>query len=174
MDKRKQIIEVVSYNPDWPKQFEEEASKITPIFSDNLVAIHHIGSTAVPGLAAKPTIDILIEVKNIELVDSYNPQMERLDYEAWGEYKIPGRRFFVKGEVKRTHHVHVFQVGSSDIPRHLYFRDYLISHPDEAKKYAHLKITLAQQFSQDRRGYVQNKEEYVKALEERAVAWGFK
>lgn len=171
MNKRKQIIEVVPYDPNWPNQFEEEASKITPIFSDNFVAIHHIGSTSVPGLAAKPTIDIIVEVKNIELVDNCNPQMEKLGYEAWGEYKIPGRRFFVKGENKRTHHVHTFQVGSVEIARHLYVRDYLKSHPDEAKEYANLKIKLAQQFTNDRRGYVKNKEDYVKALEQRAIEW---
>ena len=171
MEKRKQIIEVVPYDTDWPNQFEEEARRIRPIFSNNFVAIHHIGSTSVPGLAAKPTIDIILEVKNIELVDHCNDAMEKLGYEAWGEYHIPGRRFFVKGEDKRTHHVHTFQTGSAEIANHLYFRDYLKSHPDEAKEYADLKIKLAEQFSHDRRGYVQNKEDYVKALEKKAMDW---
>ncbi len=171
MNKRKQTIEVVPYDPNWPKQFEEEASQIMLIFSENFFAIHHIGSTSIPGLAAKPTIDIVLEVKDIELVDKCNPQMKKLGYEAWGEYKIPGRRFFVKGEDKRTHHVHTFQIGSPEITRHLYFRDYLKSHPDEAKEYANLKIKLTQQFTNDRRGYVQNKQDYVKALEKRAIDW---
>ena len=146
LNKRKQIIEVVPYDARWPNQFEENASQIQPIFSDNFVAIHHIGSTSVPGLAAKPTIDILLEVKDIELVDKCNDPMGMLGYEAWGEYNIPGRRFFVKSEDNRTHHVHTFQVGSSEIARHLFFRDYLKSHPDEAKEYANLKIKLAHQF----------------------------
>lgn len=171
LNKRKQIIEVVPYNPNWPDQFQEEASQIKPIFSDNFVAIHHIGSTSVPGLAAKPTIDIILEVKNIELVDKCNEPMEKLGYEAWGEYNIPGRRFFVKGDVKRTHHLHTFQVGSPEIARHLYLRDYLKSHPDDAKEYADLKIKLALQFSHDRRSYVKNKQDFVTALEKKAIDW---
>lgn len=171
MDKRKQIIEVVPYDPNWPLQYEEEATRIKSIFSANFIAIHHVGSTSVPGLAAKPTIDIILVVKDIEQVDACNDQMEKLGYEAWGEYNIPGRRFFVKGEDKRTHHVHTFQIGNPEIERHIYFRDYLESHPDVANDYANLKTKLAQQFAHDRRGYVQNKQDYVKALEKKAIDW---
>jgi len=171
LNKRKQIIEVVPYDSTWPKQFEEEASRIKPIFAENFVAIHHIGSTAVPGLAAKPTIDIVLEVKNIELVDECNNPMAELGYEAWGEYNIPGRRFFVKGKDKRTYHVHTFQADSADIARHLYFRDYLKSHPKEAKEYADFKIKLAQQFANDRRSYVLSKQDFVKTLEQKAIDW---
>lgn len=170
-NKRKQIIEVVPYDPNWPKQFETEALLIKPIFTDNFVAIYHVGSTAIPGMSAKPTIDIILEVKDINLVDACNNQMEVAGYEAWGEYKIPGRRFFVKGFDKRTHHVHTFQTGSFDIARHLYFRDYLIAHPVDAKAYADLKIKLAKQFSDNRRAYVENKQDYVKQLEEKAIKW---
>src|SRR3990167_96551 len=92
--------------------------------------------------------------------------MVTLGYEAWGEYGIPGRRFFVKGVDKRTHHVHTFQTGSFDIARHLYFRDYLITHPDDATAYADLKIKLAKKFSGNRKAYVENKQEHVKKLEE--------
>jgi GrpB-like predicted nucleotidyltransferase (UPF0157 family) len=169
--KKIQTVEVVPYDPNWPNQYEREASLIKTIFSNNFVAIHHIGSTSVPGVAAKPTIDILLEVKKIELVDKCNSEMEKLGYEALGEYNIPGRRFFVKGEDKRTHHVHTFQVGSPEIARHLYFRDYLKSHPIEAKIYGDLKIKLAIQFANDREGYVQNKHNYVKALEKKAIDW---
>lgn len=120
MNKRKQIIEVLAYDSNWPQQFAQEAASIKLIFADNFVAIHHIGSTAIPGLAAKPTIDMILEVKNIESVDNLNAAMAELGYEAWGEYRIPGRRFFVKGETKRTHHVHTFQTGSNEITRHIY------------------------------------------------------
>lgn len=171
MNKRKQIIEVVSYDPAWPDLFENEALLIKSIFSEIFVAVHHIGSTSVPGLAAKPTIDIILVVKDIRMVDKFNDQMEKLGYEAWGEYGIAGRRFFVKGENKRTHHVHAFQEDSQEIARHLCFRDYLKSHPNEAKEYAELKIKLAKQFAYDRRGYVENKKDYVKLLEKKAIAW---
>lgn len=174
MNKRKQIIEVVPYDPQWPQQFEEESLRIKPIFTDNIVAIHHIGSTAVPGLSAKPTIDIILEVKNIMLVDQCNESMAKLGYEAWGEYGIPGRRFFVKGEEKRTHHVHAFQTGSPEIARHLYFRDYLRTHPQEANEYADFKIKLAHQFANNRRAYVENKRTFVKRLEQKAVTYFLK
>ncbi|MCC2666702.1 MAG: glutamate-rich protein [Gammaproteobacteria bacterium] len=162
------MIEVVLYDSNWPKQFDEAAALIKLIFSDNFVAIHHIGSTAVPGLVAKPTIDILLEVKNIVSVDRCNDQMAALGYEALGENGISGRRLFIKGETNRTHHVHVFQTGNSEIARHLAFRDYLKSHPKEAEEYATLKMKLASQFAHDRQAYVKNKEAFIKALEKKA------
>lgn len=171
LNKKKQIIEVFPYDPTWIKQFEEEAEKIKSIFADNCIAVHHIGSTSIPGLAAKPTIDILLEVICIEQIDQYNNEMARLGYEAWGEYGIPGRRFFLKGEDKRTHHVHTFQQGHAGVNSHLYFRDYLKTHPVVAKEYAQLKTRLAQEFKHDRRKYVENKESFVKAIEKAAIDW---
>jgi len=163
-EKLKQPIEVVSYDLNWPELFKQEAAKIKSIFSDNFIKIYHIGSTAVPGLAAKPTIDILLEVKNINLADHCNSKMAELGYEAWGEYSIPDRRFFVKGKEKRTHHVHVFQTGNPEIKRHIDFRDYLITHPESAKKYEELKIDLAQKFAGNRRAYVEGKQEFINLI----------
>lgn len=171
VEKRKQIIEIVSYNNEWPIQFLNEAEHIQNIFQDNFSGIYHIGSTAIPNMPAKPTIDILLEVKDIDQVDSLNDEMAKFGYEAWGEYNIPGRRFFVKGENKRTHHVHAFHAGSREIMRHLHFRDYLIAHPNTAEEYANLKIDLARRFAHNRRAYVLGKQDFVKTLEEKAVAW---
>lgn len=105
-DKRK--VEVVSYNPNWKKMYKEESEKIKNILNDIIIDIHHIGSTSIPGIKAKPVIDILVEVKNIEVVDRYNNKMKELGYEAMGEHGIPKRRFFRKRENKRTHHIHIF------------------------------------------------------------------
>ena len=90
-DKRR--VEVVSYNPNWREMYKEESEKIKNILNDIIIDIHHIGSTAIPGIKAKPVIDILVEVKNIEGVDQYNHKMKELGYEAMGEYGIPKRRF---------------------------------------------------------------------------------
>jgi GrpB-like predicted nucleotidyltransferase (UPF0157 family) len=171
IDKRKQIIEVIPYDVNWQHQFIEEAKQIEAIFSHNFVTIHHIGSTSISNMPAKPTIDILLVVNSIEQVDDNNQQMAELGYDAWGEYHISGRRFFVKGKNKRTHHVHTFEVDSTEIDRHLHFRDYLIAHPDEAKGYADLKLELAKKFAHDRRAYVVNKKTRVEALEEKAIIW---
>lgn len=98
--------------------------------------IHHIGSTSVPGLMAKPVIDILVEVGTINVVDSYNEAMKKqIGYLPKGENGIPNRRYFSKGGDNRTHQVHVYQQGDEKIASHLMFRDYLITHPKVASEY---------------------------------------
>src|SRR6056297_2564109 len=102
MSKRK--IEVVEYDKNWPKLFKEEADLIREIFKDEIIEIFHIGSTSVPGLKAKPIIDIMPIVKKIEEVDKKNEDMKKIGYEPKGEYGIIGRRFFMKGGDDRSHH----------------------------------------------------------------------
>ena len=98
---------------------KEESEKIKNILNDIIIDIHHIGTTAIPGIKAKPVIDILVEVKDIEEVDQYNYKMEELEYEAMGEYGILKRRFFRKGKNNRTHHIHIFQTGNEEIKRRI-------------------------------------------------------
>lgn len=92
-------IEVVPYDPTWPVRFAEEAARLTPIFGENLVTLYHIGSTAVPGLHAKPIIDMLPEVYSLERVEAVNDAMSAAGYEVKGENGIPGRRYFRKGAI---------------------------------------------------------------------------
>ena len=158
------IIEVVPYNPHWPKMFEAEAKLIKKALGDNCIAIHHIGSTAIPGLSAKPVFDILPVVKSLSEVDRSVEAMERIGYEALGEYGIPLRRFFQKGGDWRTHHVHVFEKGNPAISLHLQFRDWLISHPDDAKAYQDLKLKLASKFPRDSERYVKGKEAFIQSI----------
>jgi len=163
---------VVDYNRKWPAMFQAEADKIARILGDNLVAIHHIGSTSVPGLRAKPIIDMMPVVKDISLVDKCNPQMAALGYEAMGEFGLPGLRYFRKGEHERTHHVHCYSLSSSDeIERHLAFRDYLRTHPDVARAYGELKTRLAQEHPDDAAAYMDGKDAWVKKTEREALAW---
>ncbi len=171
MKPRKRKIEVVPYDPEWPVLFAQEAEAIRAIAPDCFVAIHHIGSTAVPGLAAKPVIDIMPIVTDLGLLDQINSGMEDLGYIVKGEFGIPGRRFFLKGLIDRTHHVHAFEEGSGGLMRHVAFRDYLRCHPDEAEKYAELKMKNAAQFPHDNDGYCDAKHDFVTELEKRAVAW---
>jgi GrpB-like predicted nucleotidyltransferase (UPF0157 family) len=142
------------------------------IFGQEAAAIHHIGSTSVPGLPAKPIIDILVEVRSIERVDDFNPQMRQAGYDPRGEHGLPGRRYFVKGSPHlHTHHVHIYQQGHPDIPRHLNFRDYLIAYPVEAKRYGRLKQALAARFPLDVDFYQSGKADLVAELEEKANRW---
>ncbi|NOU96615.1 GrpB family protein [Paenibacillus sp. LMG 31456] len=165
-------VVVTGYNDNWKQMFREEAQKIKNIFGDELIDIHHIGSTSVPGLIAKPVIDIMPVVKDIEKIDSYNEQMIGLDYECMGEFGLKGRRYFRKGGDNRTHQVHVFQVeNKEDINRHLAVRDYLRTHSEEAIQYGNLKESLAKQFPNDIEAYMNGKDTFVKELERIALDW---
>jgi len=164
-DKNKRIIEVAPYNPNWEQKFKDEAKKIKKIFKEIFVDIHHIGSTAIPTIKAKPIIDIMVEVKDINRVDSYNKQMEKLGYQALGEYGIPERRFFQKGGNNRTHHVHIFEIGSPQIKRHIDFRNYLISNPSVAEEYSSLKEKLAKKYRHDIDKYWEGKDSFIKKID---------
>jgi GrpB-like predicted nucleotidyltransferase (UPF0157 family) len=162
---------VVPYNPDWERFFAREAQLIRGVFGDELVEIHHIGSTAVRGLQAKPVIDMLPIVRQIERVDDFNEALVRLGYEPMGELGIPGRRYFRKGGDDRTHQAHVFQADDSNIERHLAYRDYLRAHPDVAAEYGILKADLARRFPEDIYGYMDGKDTFVKRVEQDALRW---
>lgn len=165
-------IEVLEYNKNWPILFEKEENTIRELLKDEIVEIHHIGSTSVPGLKAKPIIDIMPVVKNIENIDEYNEKMKSLGYEPKGEYGIKGRRFFMKGGENRTHHVHIFQQDNKEaIDRHLAVRDYLRAHKKEAEKYSEIKTEGADKYPHDINGYCDYKNEFVKDLEKKALNW---
>ncbi|MED3553703.1 GrpB family protein [Cytobacillus praedii] len=164
-------VEVCSYNEKWVLMFAEEAEKLKQIFGEEIVDIYHIGSTSVQWLKAKPIIDIMPVVYDIHIVDSYNDEMEKIGYKCKGENGIPGRRYFQKGEDNRSHHAHIYQVGSPEINRHLAFRDYLRNHPDIKKNYGELKEKLAQQFPYDVESYINGKDHFVKEIEAKAMNW---
>lgn len=166
------IVEVVPYDPRWPALFEAEARRLRDALGANVVEIHHVGSTAVPGLAAKPVLDILPVVSALDLVDEREPEMTALGYRARGEAGIAGRRYFVKDtDGRRTHHVHAYRAGHPAVARHLDFRDYLRAHPAQAERYASLKVRLAERFRLDAAGYTEAKRERIEALLEEAARW---
>lgn len=122
------------------KMYLEEENKLKAVFKDELIEIYHIGSTSIPSVGyAKPIIDILIVVKDIEKVNLFNDEMLCLGYEPRNEHGITGRRYFTKGKLKRSHHIHIFQLGNKNIDAHLSFKDYLNNNPEDAKKYGDLK-----------------------------------
>ena len=165
-------VELQSHAPEWMRQFEVEAERLTAVFQPNLVAIHHIGSTAVPDIKAKPIIDIMVVVHDIEQVDTLNETMGQLGYIAKGENGINGRRYFRKGsDTHHTHHIHTYQEGHPDIARHLNFRDYLIAHPGVAQAYSRLKEELARKYESDPPLYTDNKTDFIRQVEEKAAAW---
>lgn len=158
-------IEVIAYNPNWPALFEAEAKLLKQALGDNCIAIHHIGSTSVPNLSAKPIIDILPVVKNILEVDQATAAMQKLGYEVKGEYGIAFRRYFQKGGEVRTHNVHVYEEGDSEISRYLKFRDWMRSHPEDAQAYTRLKLELAAKFPTDILSYCGGKDAFVASID---------
>ncbi|WP_332309472.1 GrpB family protein [Planococcus lenghuensis] len=163
-------MEVLPYDPRWKSRFSEEAEALRVVLGDQCLAVHHIGSTAVEGLAAKPVIDLMPTVKDIHEIDKLNRQFESLGYEVKGENGIPGRRYLQKGGDARTHHVHIYEAGSPEIRRHLAFRDYLRKHPAEAEVYGNLKLQLAAAFPWSIEQYIAGKEAVATSIEKRALA----
>jgi GrpB-like predicted nucleotidyltransferase (UPF0157 family) len=165
-------VEVVQYNPDWPRMFEIETSNLRTILGAELVCLQHIGSTSIPGLAAKPIIDMLAEVKDINRLDSLNESLVAAGYTPKGEYGIAGRRYFFKGsEERHTYHIHAYAAGHPEIRRHLLFRDYLRAHPDAARRYAALKRSLAEQYPCNVDAYTDAKDDFIHEMDRLALAW---
>ncbi|MCM3571752.1 GrpB family protein [Mesobacillus subterraneus] len=166
-------VEVVPYNPEWKTLFEKEKQVLESIFEPAKIEIHHIGSTSVPGLSAKPIIDIMLAADSLERVEKATPAIEAAGYEAKGENGIPGRRYFQKHDENgiRKVHLHSFEKGSHQLYRHLVFRDYLRAHPSEASKYAEVKEAAAQKYEYDIESYIAEKSPIVKEMEHRAMQW---
>lgn len=167
---RKVIL--TSHDPSWREQYKTEAATLTAVFQPILVAIHHIGSTAIPGIKAKPILDILIEVTEITAVNDLIQPMVNLGYISKGENGIPGRHYFRKGsDEHHTHHIHVYAAKHSAIAQHLNFRDYLCHHPAEAVRYSQLKERLAQQHFSDPATYTESKTGFIQTIGLKAQQW---
>ncbi len=165
-------VVVVDYDASWPRQFEEEKSRIVATLGDvmaGVVAIEHVGSTAVPGLAAKPIIDIIPGVRDLSIGELCIEPLERLGYEYLGEVGIPGRFYFRKGD-PRTHHLHLVQHGSEFWERHIRFRDLLRADPEVARQYDALKRELAVKYRTDRLAYTEAKTPFIESALARARA----
>lgn len=169
-------VEVVPYNSTWTELFQKETQKLTEVMEPYEIVFHHIGSTSVPGLGAKPIIDLLAEAEDILNFDRVTPKLEKMGYVAKGEYGIVGRRYFYKEDEngQRLFHLHAFEKGNTEIYRHLVFRDYLREHPEEAKRYESVKMIAAKKFPHDIDSYINYKDSIVKEIEGAAFRWADK
>lgn len=163
------MVEIAAHNPLWEKDFMAERKAIRSAMGESLIALHHIGSTAIPGIHAKPVIDMLAVAKSLDALEEAAPALVALGYQAMGAYGIDGRRYFRKDDAsgRRTHHLHGYAAGSADIERHLAFRDYLRVHPDIAEQYSLLKQRLVAG-SED---YIEGKTPFVLETQADALAW---
>jgi len=152
--------------------FEAEIRRVGDTLADVVIAAHHIGSTAVPGLDAKPIIDMLLVVSSHGELDARDAAMVEIGYQPRGEFRIPGRRYFTRGsDDARTHHIHAFPTGHHRIKDHLLFRDYLVASPHRASDYGELKRHLAAQHPHDIEAYCAGKENLIRELIGEAWAW---
>lgn len=158
---------IVPYDPLWPREFEAEADRIATACDGLALRLEHIGSTAVPGLSAKPVIDILAGVPSRANRAPYIAAMRHLGYDHNGAHGIPGRDYFRRGS-PRSHHVHMIAWSSALWDEWLAFRDHLRAHPETAREYDALKRELAATFVDDRAGYTDAKGPFIGAVLRRA------
>jgi GrpB-like predicted nucleotidyltransferase (UPF0157 family) len=152
-------IEVVDYDPAWPAIYREEAAAIRRVLGDQVAALEHGGSTSVPGLAAKPIIDMWAALRAPIREDDIQA-MAALGYEYLGESALPDQDFFVK-RASPSYHLHCYPAGHPEWDRHLAFRDWLRAHPDGAVAYGSLKRDLARRFPADALAYTEAKSDFI-------------
>jgi len=168
------MVAIMEYDPSWPRLFEEEKTRILVATGNRLTGIEHVGSTAVPGLAAKPIIDIMGGVRQLGDVAQCISALGGIGYEYVPQYEvyIPERRYFRKpqtGQGPRTHHLHIVETSSDFWQRHLLFRDYLRAHPEVAREYCDLKRRLAGVYGDDGWGYTEAKTAFIQTVVARAA-----
>lgn len=168
-------IEVVAPDPRWPALAKAEAARFASALAGDsrMLAIHHIGSTAVPGLAAKPTLDLLPVVSDLACLEEARAALEALGYQWRGESGIAHRRYFTRSapDGARLAHVHCFAAGDQAIREHLAFRDYLRSHPKVAHAYAAIKLESARAHPEDGAAYTDRKAPFVEHTLGEALRW---
>jgi len=163
------VVVVVSYDPRWRELFEAEASRLRHSLRETAVRIVHVGSTAVPGLAAKPVIDIQVSVPALEPTEPYAAPLEELGYGNWRDVHDPDHRFC--RDDPRRHHIHLVTAGSAMESDRLLFRDFLAEHPEVRQSYAEFKAGAALAFGHDRDRYVAAKDEFIRPAMSTARDW---
>ncbi|NNL65824.1 MAG: GrpB family protein [Myxococcales bacterium] len=160
-------VVVAPWDPAWPARFEHERDRLLPLFEPGRVRIEHVGSTAVPGLAAKPIVDVLLGVPTLAEIEARIPALEALGWQYVPEHEevFPDRRFLARPAARpRSHHLHAVEIGTAFFRDHLAFRDHLRAHPADAAAYAALKRRLAERFRDDRPGYTEAKTAFIEGV----------
>lgn len=154
-------VTVVDYDPAWPARFEELRASVWPVVADLAVTIEHVGSTSVPGLAAKPVIDLDVVVRSRADMPTAVGRLTTLGYEHLGDLGIAGREALRPPEGTPAHNLYVCRHDSPSLANHLALRDHLRDHPERAQAYGNLKKRLAHEFAHDIDGYVAAKTDFI-------------
>ncbi|MGM0847252.1 MAG: GrpB family protein [Bacillota bacterium] len=165
----KPVVILSEYTAQWEEQFEYEKKKIIEAVGEKVVAIEHIGSTSIRGLKAKPIIDILAGVRDLNVVSSLISPLSQVDFEYVPKPELTDRSFFRKGQWGRgTCHLHICKMNSMEWCEKLLFRDYLRKFPEAAEEYALLKSELSFLYKNDRPSYTKQKEPFIREVIDKA------
>jgi GrpB-like predicted nucleotidyltransferase (UPF0157 family) len=163
----------VPHDPTWADQARRESDRLIAATGDVILTVHHIGSTAIPGIHAKPILDLIPVVRSLADFDSSRQAVEGLGYAWWGEYGLPGRRYCTFDDPRagqRTMQLHCFEQSSPQITRHIAFRDYLRSHPNLAREYDAEKARCQDCHPLDSHAYGDCKEAWIRRIEAQALS----
>ena len=163
---------IVDCDPHWPDLFEALRAPVVAAQGDLVIVVEHVGSTAVPALAAKPIIDMDVVVPSVADIPQAIGRLATLGYVHQGDLGIAGREAFISPAGKPGHHLYVCAVDSEELRRHRLFRDDLLTHPDDARAYGALKKAAARRFGEDRVAYTEAKTRFVEAVLRRASSGG--
>ena len=152
--------------PSWAEVAQEETLRLTDALESSIVVVHHIGSTAIPGIHAKPIVDLMPVVRSVTTLDGQESAIVRLGYRCWGEYGIPGRRYCTLDDPatgKRRFQLHCYEPESVEVEKHLAFRDYLRANPLKAKEYDEEKHRCRELHPDDSHAYTDAKAGWIAA-----------
>jgi GrpB-like predicted nucleotidyltransferase (UPF0157 family) len=167
-------VELVPHRAEWAGMAKAEGARLKATLGDVLLAVHHIGSTSIPDILAKPIVDISLAVTDLNALDAKEEDVRALGYRWLGEFGIPGRRFCTLKDHhtgKRTYQLHFFEQDNPELTRHIAYRDYLLTHPDVAKAYEAEKIRAAKAKPNNTIDYNAEKNDWIKHTEKKASAW---
>lgn len=171
MSLKRGYVELSNYDSKWQEEYRKEEKILKNVLKDKIIEIHHIGSTSIPGVKAKPIIDILIVITNLNAINEIEELLKDYNYTNRGKQGVEDRIFFAKGnEDARSHYIHFTEPNSDTYYNQMYFKKYLIDNPEYIKKYNDLKEELANKFANDRPMYTKGKSEFIKNVIELARA----
>ena len=165
-------VRLMPHDPSWAEQTSTEETRILEAIWPAIIEMHHVGSTAIPGIAAKPIIDLVGVSPDLLTLESARPSLEDLGYAWHGEYGVEGRRFCTLSDPDsglRRYHLHCYADGDHSIRRHLAFRDYLRARPAMAEAYQHMKRDCADKHPDDSNAYTACKDDWIKRVEAEAL-----
>ena len=156
------IVELEEYNSNWKNEYKEGEKLLKEVLGDKIVEIHHVGSTSIEGLKAKPIIDVLLVIKSFDEIPEIEELLKPYEYECRGQQGIPDRFFFAQGpEDARRQYLHVTTPYSNTYYNQVYFKRYLNDHPEYIQKYCDLKRELAEKYADERPKYTKGKNEFI-------------